>query len=375
MGREPDPRRPLHGWRRPNSALRRLERARCVAADGPGVRTRSFAGVGQGDLLCHDSGSQFRPVPPPALSSSMYAFDFNLTKELGAKNSATRTAEQTAIAQFWADGPGTVTPPGHWNVIARDIALQRKMALTENARLFALLNLALADAAICCWDGKYEFKCWRPITAIHEADTDRNPATGQDPAWTPLLATPPFPEYTSGHSTFSSAAATVLARYFGSDTVPFSATSEAMPSFSRSYQSFSEAAAEAGLSRIYGGLHFMSANQQGLLSGASLGAYVAEGFLKEKRPPGAMNTAQPMGAERAGSVSPVVPLAPLPVAVATAASGAAPQAQTPAVRTFRPYPIRQAPRVEPPKNAGPARPFSSTQSTPILSLPGETPIQ
>jgi hypothetical protein len=167
-----------------------------------------------------NDAAQFRPVMPPVLSSANYAFDFNLTKQLGAKNSTERTAEQTGIAQFWADGPGTVTPPGHWNQIAREVAAQRGLSLAENARLFALLNIAEADAAILCWDCKYFVKYWRPITAIRQADTDGNPATEKDAAWEPLIATPPFPEYTSGHSTFSSAAATVLARSSARTTWP-----------------------------------------------------------------------------------------------------------------------------------------------------------
>ena len=228
------------------------------------------------------SGTQFRPLRMPALTSAVYAADFNLTKQLGAKDSPARTPEQTAIAQFWADGPGTVTPPGHWNVIARDLAAPRKLPLAENARLFALLNIALADAAILCWDCKYDCNFWRPITAIQNADSDKNPATEKDAAWTPLLETPPFPEYTSGHSTFSSAAATVLAAFFGADEIAFSTTSDAMPGFSRTFHSFSEAAAEAGLSRIFGGIHFMSANTQGLASGARLGTYVSENFLKPR---------------------------------------------------------------------------------------------
>ena len=216
---------------------------------------------------------------PPALTSTDYADDFNKTKELGAKNSTTRTEEQTTIAQFWADGPGTVTPPGHWNVIARELAMQRGNSVEDNARLFALLNIAEADAGILCWDCKYACNFWRPITAIQNADLDENPATQKDADWTPLLTTPPFPEYTSGHSTFSSAGATVLAKFFGTDNIPFTTVSEDVPGVSRSYASFSEAAAEAGMSRIYGGIHFMSANHQGLLSGARLGQFVMENFL------------------------------------------------------------------------------------------------
>ena len=229
------------------------------------------------------NGSQFRPPPPPELDSAQWASEFNLTKELGRADSATRTPEQTAIARFWADGGGTVTPPGHWNVIARDIANQRGNTLEQNARLFALLNMAEADAAIIAWDCKYAFNFWRPITAIPNADTDGNPDTVSDPTWTPLLVTPNFPEYISGHSTFSGAAAAVLAVFFGSDDIPFTTTSEDLPGVSRSYSSFSQAAEEAGMSRIYGGIHFLSADLNGLASGAELGGYVAENFLLPMR--------------------------------------------------------------------------------------------
>ena len=109
---------------------------------------------------------------------------------------ATRTKEQTEIAHFWADGEGTVTPPGHWNRIAQSVAADRKLNLIESARLFALLNVAMADASIICWECKYHFDVWRPVTAIREVE----------PTWTPLLPTPPFPAYTSGHSSFSGSA-------------------------------------------------------------------------------------------------------------------------------------------------------------------------
>ena len=227
-------------------------------------------------------GAQFRPPPPPALSSGPYAFDLNLVKELGSATSATRTADQTAIARFWADGGGTVTPPGHWNVIAQDVAAQLGNTLAQNARLFALLNIAEADAAIASWDAKYAYNFWRPITAIRAADTDDNPATVADPAWLPLIVTPPFPEYTSGHSTFSSAAAIVLARFFGNDEIPFTTASEDLPGVSRSFNSFWDAAYEASLSRLFGGIHFMAGNLQGLIGGTQIGNLVADHFLLEK---------------------------------------------------------------------------------------------
>jgi len=227
-------------------------------------------------------GAQFRPPPPPDLDSAEWAADFNLTRELGRVDSASRSAEQTLVARFWADGGGTATPPGHWNVIARDVARQRGNTLDQNARLFALLNIAEADAGVVAWDCKYAFNLWRPVTAIQNADNDDNPDTASEPTWTPLLPTPPFPEYTSGHSTFSGAAAAVLAAFFGSDHLAFTTESEDLPGVSRTFRSFSEAAGEAGMSRIYGGIHFMSANRNGLFSGAALGSYVAQHFLRPK---------------------------------------------------------------------------------------------
>ena len=173
-------RNPIGVWRSTESAF-----AKPALPQWPGVKPFAMS-----------SPAQFRPAMPPALTSAAYADDFNKTKELGAKDSATRTAEQTIIAQFWADGPGTVTPPGHWNVIARELAVQRGNSVEENARRFALLNIAEADAGILCWDCKYACNFWRPITAIQNADLDENPATEKDAEWTPLLATPPFPEYT-----------------------------------------------------------------------------------------------------------------------------------------------------------------------------------
>jgi hypothetical protein len=233
------------------------------------------------------SGEQFRPLPPPGLESNRWATEYNQVKEIGSATSGTRTLEQTAIARFWADGAGTVTPPGHWNVIARDVAGQQGTTVEENARLFALLNLAEADAAIVSWDCKYRFEFWRPITAIRNGDLDPPVETEKDANWTPLLVTPPFPEYTSGHSTFSGAAATVLAAFFGGDDMAFSTESEDLPGVVRSFASFSAAAQEAGISRIYGGIHFLSANEAGLSSGGALGAYVSENFLKDR--PGRSN--------------------------------------------------------------------------------------
>jgi hypothetical protein len=224
-------------------------------------------------------GDQFRPHDPPALTSAEYTASFREVRELGGERSAKRTAEQTEIARFWADGEGTVTPPGHWNRIAQTAARSRGASVAENARLFALLNLALADAAVVAWDCKYQFNVWRPIDGIREGDRDSNPDTDADRDWTPLLETPPFPSYTSGHSTFSGAAATVLAEFFGGDAFRFRSTTEGLPDVTRSYDGFWAAAAEAGKSRIYGGIHWEFDNAEGLASGRELGRYVARNFL------------------------------------------------------------------------------------------------
>ncbi|WP_367154929.1 choice-of-anchor D domain-containing protein [Methylomonas sp. HYX-M1] len=221
-----------------------------------------------------DSADEFRPAPPPALDSAAYAEAVNEIKALGSADSSTRTADQTEQALFWADGKGSFTPPGHWNQIASEVAFAQGNSLSANVRLFAQLNVALADAGIACWDAKYTYGLWRPITAIQDAEFDNNPATEDDDDWRPLLLTPPHPEYVSGHSTFSAAAATVLAATFGDD-VAFSTTSATLPGVTRDYTSFSEASQEAGRSRVYGGIHYEFTNQ----AGNALGNQVANAVL------------------------------------------------------------------------------------------------
>jgi len=215
-----------------------------------------------------DSPWQFRPPGPPTLTSEQYAADFNEVREIGGENSLTRTADQTQVAYFWNGNT-----PAYWNRIATSVADQRHTTLSENARLLALLNVAMADAVIACWDAKYTYVFWRPVTAIRLAAADGNPATEEDAGWTPLLTTPNFPEYTSGHATVSNAAAAVLSAYFG-DGSAFTLTSETMPGVVRSYTSFTQAAGEAFDARIYGGIHFRSACRDGQIVGSRLGSFV-----------------------------------------------------------------------------------------------------
>jgi hypothetical protein len=226
------------------------------------------------------SGDQFRMDGPPALTSQEWADAFNETKDLGSAKSTQRTSDQTELALFWSDGGGTVTPPGHWNVIAQDITARASLNdLVGTARTFALLDYAMADAAIASWDMKYAYNFWRPITAIRNAGLDNNVDTDADLTWTPLIATPPFPEYTSGHSTFSGAAAEVLTALYGGD-VSFRSYSPASSNILRSFSNFEEAAAEAGRSRVYGGIHFEFSNQDGQTVGHLIGDQVIKNFLQ-----------------------------------------------------------------------------------------------
>lgn len=221
------------------------------------------------------SGDQFGLAGPPALTSPEYAAAFNEIKELGAVNSTVRTAEQTQIAKFWAD-----SSVSHWNQIAANVSEAQSLTLSQNARLFALMNLATADAYIASWQAKYEFDFWRPVTAIRAADTDGNPETAADPNWTPLVVTPPMPAYSSGHATFGGAAAVTLAAFFGTDAVAFDSTSDILPGVMRSFASFSEAADENARSRLLAGIHWTFDNIDGVSAGRALGQYVAGNFLR-----------------------------------------------------------------------------------------------
>lgn len=238
-------------------------------------------------------GQQFRPRGPlnqrvmrTLIRSAGYAEQVNQVKSLGARDSTTRTPEQTAIAWFWAnDRDGTYKPPGHLNHIAQVVSQDRGLSLQENARLFCLINIAMADAGLVAWDSKYNthIDLWRPVTAIRLAHTDGNPLTEADPDWLPLAdATPPFPAWISGHATFAAALAAVMAGYFGTDLVTFTITTDE-PFYTggpRTYHSFSEAARENALSRIYLGVHYPFDADDGLHCGTQLGNYVVSHMLR-----------------------------------------------------------------------------------------------
>jgi membrane-associated phospholipid phosphatase len=212
-------------------------------------------------------GDQFRPPAPAALSSPAYAATINEVQSLGQDSSTTRTAEQTTIGTFWS-----APIQNYWNAIADQVALARHSTTATSARTFALLDLGLADATIALYDAKYSYRLWRPITAIRLADTDGNPLTAADPTWTPLSTTPADPSYPGAHSTLSAAAATVLTAQYGDD-VAFTVSSPTLPGVTRAFDSFHDAATEAGLSRIYAGVHTRRDHVAGLTLGGQVGRY------------------------------------------------------------------------------------------------------
>ena len=225
------------------------------------------------------SGDQFRPDKQPDLDSAEYTTAFNEVKEFGSATSTSRTADQTATAHFWNNSaaPGS---PGHLNLMGRIAAEQQGNTLEQNARLFAALNVAIADAFIGCWDTKYEYGFWRPVTGIREAANDGNPDTVADTTWTPLISTPAHPSYISGHSSVSGAAAAVLAEFFETDNISFTLPSQDPTRPARFFTSFSQAAEESAVSRLYGGIHWSFDNNVGLDLGNAVGQYVMANFLR-----------------------------------------------------------------------------------------------
>ena len=239
-------------------------------------------------VLTH--ASQFRPDPPYKLHHRKYAADFDEVKSLGGDGIGTptdRTAELTQIALFWIE-----SSPLMWNRIARMVSAGEGLDLWENARLFGLLNVALADGYIASWDTKYHYQFWRPITAIREAGTDGNPLTDPDLTWTPLQQTYPMPDYDSAHSVEGGAGAEVLKLVFGRDAISFSACSLTLPAGQtcedanpvwRFYQTFSKAAEENGDSRVYIGIHFRKGVEEGIAHGRRIARRAVDRFMKPAR--------------------------------------------------------------------------------------------
>jgi hypothetical protein len=219
------------------------------------------------------SAAAFRTAGPYALTSSAYAKDFNEVKKIGAVNSTTRTADQTDAAKWWHDRRLT-----EWE-IKRQVATNRGLNTLQAARMFAMVDVAATDAVIACYEDKLFWNFWRPVTAIQLANTDGNAATAADPAWMPVLVTPPVPDHPSGHTCYTAATMGTLAYFFQRDNISFSAFSVASNS-TRSFTSFSQALVEVINARVWGGIHFRNADNQGAVLGAKVASYTIAHYFR-----------------------------------------------------------------------------------------------
>jgi hypothetical protein len=226
-----------------------------------------------------ERAAQFRPGPPPQLTSQEWARDYNEMKDWGGKKSTLRTAEQTEMGRFW----GMVGPPS-WDPIVRQLAATPGRTLLQNARLFALVEMAAADTYIAVFDAKYTYNFWRPITAIRNGDLDGNDQTVRVADWEPLIDTPLHPEYPCAHCINSGAVATVLESEFGDGPTPgLSMTSSTTPGVVRKWSSIREWADEVAVARIYGGLHYRNSTVVGKAMGKSIGRLAVSSYLRPVR--------------------------------------------------------------------------------------------
>ena len=231
-----------------------------------------------------ESGSQFRTPGPLALTSAAYAAEFNEVKANGSLTSTSRTPAQSHAAAFWQTNPAA-----NYNAIARRFVDLYSLDLSDSARLFAMLDLTAADTMITTWADKYYFNFWRPRAAIRQADADGNPATVADPNWEPMfhstldpaiggvgpaLGTPPYPEHVSGATSYASGSMNALAEFFGSDEVPFYATSSRFPGEQRAFARCSAVTDEVVDARIWAGLHFRTADVQSADLGREVARYI-----------------------------------------------------------------------------------------------------
>jgi PAP2 superfamily len=221
------------------------------------------------------TANQFRPAAPYALSSQEWAKDYNEVKRMGAKIGSARTAEQTEIASFWA-----LTGPATYNPLVRQLSEPKGMDLLDHARLFALVAMATTDALVAVFDAKYTYKFWRPVTAVRNADLNRNDATQGDETWEPFIPTPMHPEYPCAHCISQSAAATVLEAFFGNAIPPVKLTSTSAPGVTRTFTRLSDYVAEVINARIYDGVHYRSSGEVGAAMGRKIGEYTVQNYFK-----------------------------------------------------------------------------------------------
>jgi hypothetical protein len=228
------------------------------------------------------AGTQFEPNPPPAMTSAEYARDFNEVKMLGAVNSTIRTADQSLVARLWAN---VNTPTNFlfvWNNVARTVSLACKSTTGENARLFALTNIALHDTLQTTFASKFKYGLWRPVTAIRRANEDNNPDTVPDEAWSSLIVAPPYPSYAGNMAAIGTSQSTILALFFGRDDIRFEHTWEGAGGATRAYAGFTAMANEQERARVYGGIHFSFDNVAGQSAGRNVAHYVFQNFMQPR---------------------------------------------------------------------------------------------
>lgn len=221
--------------------------------------------------------AQFRANPPPSLTSGLYTRDYNEVKDFGSLNNSKRSSEQTDLAYFWAGNYLVV-----WNGTLRSIAAAQGLNIGKSARLFALANMAMADAGITAWDTKFHYVFWRPITAIQNGDNDGNPNTDGDPGWQPLIASPPYPEYTSGANNVTGAITRILRRFFGTNEITFPVTTTVPQAVqqTRMYRKFTDAANDVVIARVYEGIHFATSDSEARMQGENVAKWVFKHFLR-----------------------------------------------------------------------------------------------
>ena len=224
------------------------------------------------------SPAEFRPAPPPKLTSDVWARDFADVERLGAKDSKERSAAQTEAALFWS-----ITGPAAWNPVVRSLASSRPMSAVERARLFALANVAAMDSFVAVFDAKYAYAFWRPITAIRRADIDGNDATDAVPEWLPLLETPLHPEYPCAHCISSAAVGAVLEAEFGAGEVPaISMTSAAVPGIVHRWTRIADYVDEVSEARIFAGVHYRNSADVGKTMGRTIGRHAVAALMRSR---------------------------------------------------------------------------------------------
>lgn len=248
----------------------------------PGFRPPVTPRLGEVTPFALESSSQFRAPPPYTFDSEEYADEIAFVNKVGPRDGAERSEYQTLSTPFWSDDLGSATPPGHWNEIAQTIVRSEGIDtdLLRTARIFALLNIAGADAGITCWETKYYYSTWRPETAIREIQPEHNEKAIQNPDFIPNMASPAFPSYTSGHSTYTSAMSRMIERCIGRDEVTFSVTSDGLPGVVRHFDKLSDARREVGMSRVWGGIHVMSDNIEGQKAGINVADWIFDHALQ-----------------------------------------------------------------------------------------------